>query len=50
MMTAIIQLFVYPNLWHEHMLWAAALILLVIKGGGMISLDRFITENYINKK
>ena len=38
-MTAVIQLFVYPNLWHEHMIWAAVLILLILKGAGRFSLD-----------
>lgn len=43
-MTAVIQLFVYPALWHEHMLWAAALILLVFRGGGSLSVDQWLVK------
>lgn len=38
-MTAVIQLFVYPNLWHEHLIWAAVLVFLILKGAGKISLE-----------
>ena len=38
-MTLVIQLFVYPNLWPDHSLWAAAFVLLLVKGGGRLSLD-----------
>ena len=38
-MTAIIQIFVYPGNWPEHALWAAALLLIVLRGPGPLSLD-----------
>ncbi|MCP5363683.1 MAG: DoxX family protein [Hyphomicrobiales bacterium] len=38
-MTIIIQLFVYPNLWPDHMLWFAILLLLLSRGPGKLSLD-----------
>lgn len=41
-MTAVIQTFVYPNLWYDHLFWAAALILLISRGGGRFSLDHVI--------
>ena len=38
-MTAVIQIFVYPNLWDIHLFWAGALLLLIAKGPGMVSVD-----------
>jgi len=39
-MTAVIQIFVYPDAWPTHLSWAAILLLLVGRGGGAWSLDR----------
>lgn len=39
-MTAVIQVFVYPDAWPTHLTWAAILIYLVARGGGAWSLDR----------
>ena len=39
-MTAVIEIFVYPDAWPTHLSWAALLILLVARGGGAWSLDR----------
>src|SRR5829696_746705 len=38
-MTAVIQLFVYPGAWPEHILWATALLVVVARGPGVVSLD-----------
>jgi putative oxidoreductase len=38
-MTAVIQIFVYPVNWPEHTLWAAALLLVILRGPGPLSLD-----------
>ncbi|PVV06299.1 MAG: DoxX family protein [gamma proteobacterium symbiont of Ctena orbiculata] len=38
-MTAVIQLFVYPDAWNVHMWWALAMLYLMRHGGGLISLD-----------
>jgi putative oxidoreductase len=38
-MTAVIEIFVYPDAWPTHLSWAA-LLPLVAKGGGSWSLDR----------
>ena len=35
----VIQLFVFPGNWAEHLLWASALLLLLARGAGIISLD-----------
>ncbi|MCG8040748.1 MAG: DoxX family protein, partial [gamma proteobacterium symbiont of Stewartia floridana] len=39
-MTAVIQLFVYPDAWNVHMWWAIALLYLIRHGAGQVSLDR----------
>ncbi len=39
-MTAVIQIFVYPQAWPTHLTWAVPLLLLVARGGGRWSLDR----------
>lgn len=39
-MTAVIQIFVYPDAWPTHLSWAAILIFLLARGGGSLSLDR----------
>ena len=43
-MTLVIQTFVYPDAWPMHLTWAALLILLMARGGGAVSLDRFAKE------
>lgn len=44
-MTIFIQIFVYPLQFTDHMLWAAALIAVVMRGAGGLSLDSFIRKN-----
>ncbi|WP_020653070.1 DoxX family protein [Massilia niastensis] len=41
-MTAVIQLFVYPDAWPTHLSWAALLLPLVARGGGAFSLDHLL--------
>lgn len=36
---AVIQLFVFPENWGEHALWASLLLLIVARGAGVLSLD-----------
>jgi putative oxidoreductase len=36
---AVIQLFVFPGNWPEHLLWTSGLLLLLVRGPGKISLD-----------
>jgi putative oxidoreductase len=38
-MTAVIQVFVFPDAWVTHGLWAAALLVIVAQGPGRLSLD-----------
>jgi putative oxidoreductase len=46
---AVIQLFVFPGNWPEHLLWASGLILLLARGPGMISLD-FVTSHLLTRR
>ena len=41
-MTAVIQLFVYPDAWPTHLSWAALLLYLSGRGGGVWALDRVL--------
>ena len=43
-MTAVIEIFVYPEAWPTHLLWSAVLIPLIAQGGGAWSLDRLLHE------
>jgi putative oxidoreductase len=38
-MTAVIQIFVYPDAWPTHLTWATALLYLAARGAGRLSLD-----------
>jgi putative oxidoreductase len=41
-MIAVIQTFVYPNAYAEHLTWASILLFLLTRGGGPWSVDRAI--------
>lgn len=41
-MTLVIQIFVYPLAWNDHLLWASLLLFLVVRGPGALSLDRWL--------
>ena len=41
-MTLVIQLFVIPGGWPEHILWFSLLLLIIARGPGAISLDHLI--------
>jgi len=42
LMTAVIQLFVYPDGWPDHILWFGLLLLIVARGPGAMSLDHLL--------
>ncbi len=44
-MVAVIEIFVYPQAWVEHLLWASVLLMLLTRGPGKISFDHLI-ERY----
>jgi len=41
-MVVVIQTFVYPGAWPEHLLWGALLFAIIARGPGAISLDYLI--------
>ncbi|NZA26772.1 DoxX family protein [Luteimonas sp. SJ-92] len=43
-MTLVIQVFVYPSAFATHGLWAAALLYLIARGPGAVSLDHLIAR------
>jgi len=45
-MTLMIQLFVYPDAYPTHGVWATVLLYLVAKGPGALSVDRLIAKHY----
>lgn len=45
-MTLTIQIFVYPDAWPTHGVWAAVLLYLMVHGPGRASLDQWIVAHY----
>lgn len=45
-MTAVIQTFVYPGAWALHLLWATALLYIIIRGPGLLSIDHLIARRF----
>ena len=41
-MTTVIQLFVFPDGWPEHILWIGLLLLIIARGPGALSLDHLL--------
>ncbi|MEG3155572.1 DoxX family protein [Sphingomonas sp. RB1R13] len=44
-MTAVIQIFVYPDAWPTHLSWAGLLLPLIARGGGVWSLDTLVSRD-----
>ena len=44
LMTAVIQFLVYPGAYATHGVWAAVLLWLMVRGGGVFSLDHLIAR------
>ena len=45
-MTFVIEVFVYPEDWIEHLGWATFLLFILTRGPGAISLDNFIARSF----
>lgn len=43
-MTAVIEIFVYPANWPDHLLWAGCLLYVIARGPGAISVDALISR------
>jgi putative oxidoreductase len=46
LMTAVIQLLVYPGAYPTHGVWAAVLLYLMVRGPGRVSLDHLIARRW----
>ncbi len=46
-MTTVIQVFVYPNQWPEHAVWACALAFILARGPGAVSADHLIRKKIV---
>lgn len=45
-MTALIEIFVYPQAWPTHIQWAAMLFVLLCRGAGLVSLDHMLWRRF----
>ena len=41
-----IQLFVYPQAWHEHLVWGSILLFLLTRGAGAFSMDHVLAPRF----
>jgi len=48
-MTAVIQIFVYPDAWPTHGIWAVALLLVAARGPGRVSLDHLFFRHPLTR-
>ena len=48
-MTFVIEVFVYPNNWPEHLTWATLLLIVLTRGSGPVSLDHLIRTRLFNR-
>ena len=47
-MLAVIQIFVYPTAWPDHLLWGSILVFLLTRGPGSLSIDYLIERRFLN--
>ncbi len=46
-MTAVIEIFIYPQAWPTHIQWAAMLLVLLCRGAGSCSLDHLLRQRWM---
>ncbi len=46
-MTFVIEVFVYPEQWIEHLMWASILVFILTRGPGALSLDPLIAHKFL---
>jgi putative oxidoreductase len=49
-MVAVIEIFVYPKAWVEHLLWASVLVMLLTRGPGKLSFDYLIERHVFGER
>jgi putative oxidoreductase len=45
-MTAVIEIFVYPDAWPTHGVWATCFLVIIARGPGALSFDHLIARQY----
>ena len=48
-MISLIQIFVYPNAWPDHILWGSILVFLLTRGPGAFSIDHLIDRYFVKR-
>ncbi len=48
-MTLVIQTFVYPENWPDHLVWTALLLPIITRGAGPLSLDYLIARRFFGR-
>jgi putative oxidoreductase len=48
-MIAVIQAFVYPNAYNDHLVWGSILLLLLTRGPGVFSID-YLIDQYFGRR
>ena len=46
-MTLMIEIFVYPESWPDHLMWAALLLVIILRGPGTVSIDHLIRKKFL---
>lgn len=49
-MTAVIQIFVYPDAWPTHGIWAVALLVVMARGPGRLSVDHILARHMLTHR
>ncbi len=49
-MTAVIEILVYPYAWPEHGLWATCFLIVIARGPGIFSLDHLLTRRRSDRR
>ncbi|MCW0236093.1 MAG: DoxX family protein [Ferrovibrio sp.] len=45
-MTAVIQIFVYPDAWPTHGIWAVSLLIIIARGPGILAVDHLLARQW----
>jgi putative oxidoreductase len=46
-MTLVIEIFVYPESWPDHLMWSSALLFIILRGPGTLSVDHLIRKRFL---
>ncbi len=46
-MTGVIEIFVYPDAWPTHGVWATCFLVVIARGPGIFSLDHFLARRWL---